>query len=48
MAIKYDFVEVNELNRTEGKYRARAVSSGKITTERLAKWIGHTSGVSAA
>ncbi len=48
MAIKYDFVEVKELNRTEGKYRARAVSSGKISTEKLAKWIGQTSGVSAA
>ncbi len=48
MAIKYDFVEVNELNRTKGKYRARAVSSGKITTEKLAKWISQTSGVSKA
>ncbi len=48
MALNYDFVEVNELNKTKGKYRARAVSSGKITTERLAKWIGQTSGISKA
>ncbi len=48
MAIKYDFFAVNELNKTEGKYRARAVSSGKISTEQLAKWIGQTSGVSKA
>lgn len=48
MAIKYDFVEVNELNKTKGKYRARAVSSGKITTDKLAQWIRQTSGVSAA
>lgn len=48
MAIKYDFVEVNELNKTKGKYRARAVSSGKITTAKLTQWIRQTSGVSAA
>lgn len=48
MAIKYDFYEVNELNNTKGKYRARAVSTGKITTEKLAQWINQTSGVSAA
>ncbi len=48
MAINYDLFEVNELNKTTGKYRARAVSSGKITTERLAKWISQTSGVSKA
>lgn len=48
MAIKYDFFEVNELNNTKGKYRARAVSNGKITTGKLAQWIRQTSGVSEA
>lgn len=48
MALKYDFYEVNELNNTEGKFRARAVSTGKIDTNRLAKWISQCSGVSAA
>lgn len=48
MAIKYDFFEVNELNNTQGKYRARAVSNGKVSTEKLAKWISQCSGVSAA
>ena len=48
MALKYDFFEVNELNKTEGKYRARAVSMGKITTAKLASWISQTSGVNAA
>lgn len=48
MALKYDFFQVNELNRTQGKYRARAVSRGKIDTEKLAGWISQVSGVSAA
>lgn len=48
MSLKYDFYEVNELNNTKGKYRARAVSQGKISTEKLTKWISQCSGVSAA
>lgn len=48
MAIKYDFYEVNELNKTQGKLRARAVSSGTISTDKLAKWIQQRSGISAA
>lgn len=48
MALKYDFYGVNELNNTQGKYRARAVSTGKITTSKLASWISQCSGVNAA
>ena len=48
MALKYDMFEVNELNKTKGKYRARAVSNGKVTTDKLARWITQVSGVSAA
>jgi predicted histone-like DNA-binding protein len=48
MAIKYDFFEVNELNKTQGKYRARTVSNGKITSKKLANWISQTSGLSVA
>lgn len=48
MALKYDFFEVNELNRTQGKYRARAVSRGRIDTKRLVKWISQVSGLNAA
>lgn len=48
MAIPYDLFEVNELNNTQGKYRARAVYAGKVTTEKLADWISQCSGVSAA
>ncbi|MCD7899707.1 MAG: HU family DNA-binding protein [Bacteroides sp.] len=48
MPIKYDLFQVNELSKTEGKYRARAVSSGKVTTEKLTEWIRQTSGISRA
>ncbi len=48
MSLKYDFFAVNELKSTEGKYRARAVSRGKITTEKLLKWISQTSSLSMA
>ncbi len=48
MALKYDFFAVNELNNTQGKYRARAVSLGKVSTDKLAKWISQTSALSTA
>ena len=48
MGLKYDFFEVNELNKTKGKFRARAVSKGKINSAKLASWISQTHGISAA
>ncbi len=48
MPLQYDFFEVNELNNTKGKYRARAVYKGKITTEYLTHWMSQTHGVSKA
>lgn len=48
MSIKYDFYETNEVNGEEGKLRAKVVSQGTISTERLARYISKTSGISAA
>jgi len=48
MALRYDFFEVNELNKTKGKYRARSVSLGKIDTNKLAHWMSQVSGISTA
>lgn len=48
MAIKYDLFKLNEIKDTGGKYRARAVSRGKIDTEHLARWMNQTSGISMA
>lgn len=48
MPLQYDFFEVNELNKTQGKYRARAVYKGKVNTDYLALWMSQVHGVSKA
>ncbi|NDW12532.1 DNA-binding protein [Bacteroides sp. 214] len=50
MAIRYDFYEVNEVgeNEQESKMRARTVSRGTITADKLFKWVAQTNGFSRA
>lgn len=48
MAISYDFYRVNEINGEKDKFRARAVSRGTISAEKLARWMQQKCGISTA
>lgn len=48
MAIPYDFFQVNEINGEKGKLRARAVSRGTISADKLANWMSQKCGISSA
>lgn len=48
MAISYDFYRVADINGEKGKFRARAVSNGTISAEKLANWMHHKCGISTA
>jgi len=48
MAISYDFYQVDEVNGEKGKFRARAVSNGKIDSDKLASWMSQKCGISIA
>lgn len=48
MAIPYDFVQTDEINGEKGKFRARAVSRGTISADKLAHWMQQKCGISTA
>lgn len=48
MRIPYDFYQVDEINSEKEKFRARAVSNGKISVEKLAHWMHQKCSIGAA
>ena len=48
MAIPYDFYQLDEINSEKGKFRARAILRGKISSEKLAHWMRQKCGISTA